>query len=144
MPGKARASLPLTIRMFEASMVGFLAVFLDADFARAFVAAPALHEFDFVLLEQKFDALGVLLDDFVFAAHDVGPIHFQAADFKSQLRAILEMIVNVGVVQQNFGGNTANVQAGAAEKRIFFDYDSLQVQVRRRESRLHSRPARYR
>jgi hypothetical protein len=40
------------------------------------------------------------------------------------------VIVNVGVVQENFGGDTAYVQAGAAEERIFFDYGDFQAPLR--------------
>jgi hypothetical protein len=36
------------------------------------------------------------------------------------------MIVNVRVVQEHLGGNAADVQAGAAQKRIFFDDRYLQ------------------
>jgi hypothetical protein len=36
------------------------------------------------------------------------------------------MIVNIGGVQQNFGGDTTDVQAGAAQERIFLNDDGLQ------------------
>ena len=36
------------------------------------------------------------------------------------------MLVDIGVVQQNFGGDAADVQAGAAKKRVLFDYNGLQ------------------
>src|SRR5713226_4700932 len=105
---------------------GFFAVLFDTDLAGTFIASPTLHKFHFVFLKQKLDSLGVLLDDFVFAGHHVGPIYFQSDHFKSQLRAILEMVVNIGMVQQDFGGNTSDVQAGATQKRVFLDDYSLQ------------------
>src|SRR5882757_6510660 len=108
MPGNARASEPLTSRM---------------------LAASTLHPFHFIFLEQELDALGVFFYDLVFARQDVGPIDFQAADLEAQLRAVFEMVVNVGVVQQHFGGDAANVQAGAAEKGIFLHHDGLETQL---------------
>ncbi len=71
----------------------------------------------------------MFLHDLVFTRQHVGPINLQPAHFKSQFRGIFEMIVNVGVVQQHFGWNTADVQAGPAEVRIFFYYDRLQSQL---------------
>ena len=70
----------------------------------------------------------MLLDDLVFPRQDVGPVDFQPADLKSQFRAILEMIVNLRVVQQHFGGNTPDMQAGSAEKGILLHDDRLQPQ----------------
>src|SRR2546425_7086080 len=46
----------------------------------------------------------------------VRPVDFQPADLKSQFRAIFEMIVNLRVMQQHFGGNAPDVQTGSAEK----------------------------
>ncbi len=70
----------------------------------------------------------MLLDDLVFPRQDVRPIDFQPADLKSQFRAILEMIVNLRVVQQHFGGNASDMQAGSAEKGILLHDHRLQPQ----------------
>src|SRR5438876_4507438 len=45
------------------------------------------------------DAFRMLLDDLVLPREDIGPVDFQPADFEPQLRAILELIVNLGVMQ---------------------------------------------
>ncbi len=108
--------------------LGLLAVFLDADAARPFIAAPTLHPFHFIFFEQELDALGVLFYDFVFARKDIAPIDLQAADLEAQLRAVFEMVVNVGVMEQHFGGDAADVQAGAAEEGIFLDDYGLEAQ----------------
>ncbi len=106
--------------------LGFLPVLLHAHAPRAFILSPALHPLHLVLLEQKLDAFGMLLDDFVFSRQDIGPIDFQSADLEPQLRAILELIVNLGVMQQHFRGNAADVQAGASEKGVLFHHHRLQ------------------
>src|SRR5260370_16593703 len=64
--------------------------------------------------------------DFVFSRQDIGPVDFQPADLEPQLRAILELIVNLGVMEQHFCGNAADVQAGAAEKGGLFHHHRLQ------------------
>ena len=71
----------------------------------------------------------MLLYDFVLAREDVAPVDFEPADLEAEFRAVFEVIVDVGVVQQHLGGNAADVQAGAAEKRIFLDDDGLQAQL---------------
>jgi hypothetical protein len=71
----------------------------------------------------------VLFYDFVFAGQDVGPINLQPADLETQLRAIFEMIVDIRVVKQHFGGNAADVQASSAEEGIFLHDDGLKAQL---------------
>src|ERR1700676_4943822 len=39
------------------------------------------------------------------------------------------MIVNVGMVKEHFGGNTADMQASAAKEGVFFNYDSFQSKL---------------
>lgn len=104
---------------------GTLAVFLHRDTAGPVIFSPALHPFHFVFLEKKFDALGMLGDNFGFAGDNVGPVDLQAGNFEAQLRGILEMIVNIGVMQQNFCGDAANVETSTAEKRILLDHHGL-------------------
>ena len=107
---------------------GGLAVLFDGNAAGSVVLAPALHPLDFVFLEEEFDAFGVLGDDFGFARQDVGPINFQAGDFEAEFIGIFEVIVDVRVMQKNFGGNAADVQAGATEEGVLLHYDCLQAQ----------------
>ena len=73
----------------------------------------------------------MFLDDFVLARQHRGPIDFDVLYFKPEFLGALKIIVNIGVVQKNFGGNAANVQAGTAEKRILFDYGGLQPPLAR-------------
>ena len=51
----------------------------------------------------------MLLDDFVFSRKDVCPVDFQPADLESQLRPVLELIVDLGVMQQHLGGDAPDV-----------------------------------
>ena len=72
----------------------------------------------------------MLLDDLVFAREHRGPIDFYVFDFEAEFLGALEIVVNVRVVQENFGGNAADVQASAAEKGIFFDDGGFQAPLR--------------
>ena len=65
--------------------------------------------------------------DFVFAREDGGPIDFYIFDGVAEFFGALEVIVNVGVVQEHFRRDAADVQASAAEKRIFFDDGNFQA-----------------
>ena len=68
----------------------------------------------------------MFLYDFVFARQDRRPIDFHVLYFEAEFFGALEMVVNVGMVQKNFGRNTAHVEASAAKKGIFLDDDRLQ------------------
>src|SRR5882757_7696649 len=59
----------------------------------------------------------------------MGSMDFQATNLEAQLRAVFEMVVNIGVMEQHFGGNAADVQAGAAEKGVFLHHDGLEAQL---------------
>ena len=72
----------------------------------------------------------MFLYDFVFAREDGGPIDFYIFHFEAEFFGAFEVIVNVGVVQENFGGDAAYVQASAAEERIFFDDGDFQAPLR--------------
>ena len=68
----------------------------------------------------------MLLNDFVFARQDICPIDLQPANLKPQFRPILEVIVYVGVVQQNLRRNASDMQTSASEKRVLLHDDGLQ------------------
>ena len=101
--------------------LGFLAVFLHRDAARPGDASPAGDRFHFAFAEEKFDAFGVLIDDFLFARQDRRPIHFHIFHVEAEFRGVLEGVVNFRVMQQHFGGDAADVQAGAADVGIFLN-----------------------
>ena len=122
-----RASREQDVGGFE---FGGFAVFFHGDAARAGNLAPAGDGFDFIFLEERADAARVFLDDLVFARENRRPIDFYVFHFEAEFFGALEMIVNIRVVQENFGGDAAYVQASAAEKRIFFDDRDFQSPLR--------------
>ena len=58
----------------------------------------------------------MLLYDLIFARQDRRPIDFHVLYFEAEFFGALEMVVNVGMVQKNFGRDAAYVEARAAEK----------------------------
>jgi len=58
----------------------------------------------------------MFLYDLVLAGEDARPLHFDVFYLKPKFLGALEMVVDVRMVQEDLGGNTTDVQAGAAEK----------------------------
>ena len=63
-------------------------------------------------------------------ARMAGQFSCDAGDFDAELLRALARFVDFGVMQQDFGGNAADVQAGAAEKAVLFDDQCLQAPLR--------------
>ncbi len=109
-----------------------MAVGFDGHPARARPASPAAHRLDFVLAEQEFDTLGMLVHDLVLARQDCSPVELlRSGTSMPNSLGILEGVVDFGVMQQDLGRDTTHMQAGPAEKPIFFDNQSLQSPLRR-------------
>ena len=55
---------------------------------------------------------------------DLGEVHFYASDlYADVLGLIFDVLHQLSTVEQAFGGNTANVQAGAAQVLLFNERD---------------------
>ena len=124
---RLRAGREHDVRGFD---LGDLAVGLHRHAARARPAAPALHRLHFIFAEEKLDALGVLVDDVVLARQHGRPVQLELGHFDAELLGVLEGVVDFGVVQQNLGGDAADVQAGPAQKAVFFDDQGFQSPLR--------------
>jgi hypothetical protein len=107
-----------------------LAVLLDRNAARPGPAAPAAHRLNFIFAEQKLDALGVLADDLILARQHGGPVQLKSGELDAELLSPLECFVNLSVMQQDFSGDAAHVQAGAAEVSVFLDHQGFQAPLR--------------
>src|SRR5882762_2935636 len=116
MPGRDFASEPLTIRMFAASIVVFLPSFSTPIFpGPSYLPQPCTHSTLFFLNRNSMP-LACFLTILSF-------------------RAILKMIVNLRVVQEYFGGDAPDMQAGSAQKGILLNDDRLQPQFARPDRR---------
>ena len=72
--------------------------------------------------------LACLVTIFDLRARIFDQLILRPADFKSQFIGVLEMVVHLSVIQQDFRGNAPDVQAGPTEVGIFFDNNCLQTQ----------------
>ena len=109
---------------------GNFSVFFDGDFAWSGDLAPAGNRFHFVFLEQRADAAGVFLNDFVFAGEDRRPINLHVFHFEAKFLGALEVVINISVMQENLGRDAADMQASAAKKRILLDHGNFQSPLR--------------
>ena len=125
-PGSERAAEPVASMVSFVSNFGDFSIFLHGHFPRSSDAATAGRRFHFVLFEQEGDALAWPLTIFCLRASICFQLIFTSFTSKPNSAGMLEIVVDLGVVQQHFGGNAAHMQASAAEKRILFDHQSLQ------------------
>ena len=90
--------------------------------------AIAADGLDFIFLHQKFEALGVLGDDLVLAVLDRGPIQLaRVYAFDAKFFRFFQVVPELGIEQQSFGRDAADMQASAAEDVVFFDERGLQA-----------------
>src|SRR5580698_8077515 len=101
------------------------------DLARGRDSTGAVKRVDFVLLEQERDAVDIGIDVAVFVFEHGGEIDGGLADFDSHLAEILaRLLVQFRSVQQGLRGNAADVEASAAEGRVFLDNAGFQAELR--------------
>ena len=90
-------------------------------FARQQAAASG-EPVDAVGFEELFDAAGELFDDVVFAGNHRGDVEFDVAGADAVRGEVVpRFFVEGGAFEQRFGGDAADVQAGAAEGGCCFD-----------------------
>ena len=95
---------------------------------RAGQLAVSPDGFDFVLLHQELETLGVLGHDLRLALLDGGPVQLAGVDaFDAEFFGVFQVVPEFGVEQQRLGRDAAHVQAGAAEHVVFFDEGGFQA-----------------
>ena len=104
---------------------------LNDNFARRCDLRLADNAFDLVLSEQKLDTPGELADDLVLVRHHGRKIEARRAGDAEAGKVVTRQFVEVARMKQGFGGNAADVQAGAAE-------GAAAVDASRRKTRISS------
>src|SRR5690606_27447130 len=103
----------------------------DLHLARRGHRSPALQPGYLVLLEEKFDAFGVLGDDVVLVAEHLRPVDLRGGADKAHLLEIVPGLVeHVAGVEERLRRDAADVQAGPAERLAALDAGRLQPQLR--------------
>lgn len=83
----------------------------------------------FVAAEQAFDAANITVDDKVFARGDLAVVKGHIIRKDTKLGALFRILIELGRMQQGFGGDTTAVQTGAAHG-VLLDQDRLEPELR--------------
>ena len=92
--------------------------------------ASAFDILDIVLLEQIFDTFCQTGNGGVLGLHHLLEVEFDVADIDAAvLGVVLDHVVDVRVVEEGFGGDAADVEAGSAEGATLLDTGDLDTQT---------------
>ena len=112
------------------------------DLARAAEPTGALDPVDLVLLEQEFDALGQGRDAVVLLLLHLRQIEGNGGADAEVGEVLAGGFVEFGRMQQRLGGNTADIEAGAAQGPPLFNTGDRQAELTRADRRVvATRPA---
>ena len=126
-PGSAEGSDPLATTIALASCTSSPTLTRPASGDRS----PTLQPVDLVLLEQEFDAFGVLADDVVLVGLHLFPVDRRRLALQPHLgEVVLGLVQLVGGMQQRLGRDAADVQAGPAERLAPLHAGCLEAQLR--------------
>ena len=84
---------------------------------RAHESARALHDLDLALLGQHAQAAGQLLDDRALPAAQLLEVDLRRAEGDAMGAHLLGVLDDLGRMQQRLGGNAADIQTHAAQRR---------------------------
>src|ERR1700722_8667776 len=68
----------------------------------------------------------MLIYDLILAGQHGRPVDLDVLHLEAEFGGALKVVVDVGVVQENLGGNAADVKAGASQERVLFHHGGLQ------------------
>src|SRR6266478_4830571 len=104
----------------------------DLDLAGTEYLSLAADDVDLVLLHQELDALDVAVDALPLEFHHRGKIELWSGDadahFRKRMRGLLEHFRRI---EQRLRGHAADIETGAAERRILLDHGDLHTELRR-------------
>ncbi|MGY4599518.1 hypothetical protein ACVWXL_007264 [Bradyrhizobium sp. GM22.5] len=108
-----------------------LAIGGDFDLAGAEDLACALEHVDLVLLHQELDALDVAVDALLLEVHHRRQIELRRGDADAHLgEGMPGLLEHFGGVQQRLRRHAADIEAGAAERRVLFDHGDFHAELR--------------
>jgi hypothetical protein len=111
-------------------VLGGIGLALDLDLARAGEFRRALDPGDLVLLEQELHALGVGGHHLALAGLHAGEIELDLADLDPVILEGMGGLVKIlGGLQQRLGGDAADIETGAAQRRALLDAGDLESQL---------------
>ncbi len=108
---------------------------LHFDRARALDRAVPFDDLDLVLLHQKLDAFGVFLHDAVLAVDHLRVIEHRLFNRDTFVGRVVGEAPQFRGMQERLGRNAADMQAGAAQLRVFFNNGGFQTVLARAHRR---------
>ena len=95
---------------------------VDLDGVGVDEGASTLDVVDAVLLQQELNTLGQTIDGRVLGLHHLGQVQLHIADLDTALLGVVEdLVVEMRVVEEGLGRDTADVQASTAELAALLD-----------------------
>lgn len=106
---------------------------VDLDSVLVGEGAGSLDVLDTVLLEEELDTLGEAIDGGLLCLHHVLEIELDITNLDTAVLGVVQdLVVEMRVVEERLGGNTADIEAGTAERTALLDTCDLFVSRVRR------------
>src|SRR6185437_2631627 len=103
----------------------------DFDLAGTENLALAVNDVDLVLLHQELDALDVAVDALLLEVHHGRQIELGRRDADAHLgKGVSGLLEHLRGMQQRLRGHAADIEAGAAQRRILLDHGDLHAELR--------------
>jgi hypothetical protein len=113
-------------------IIGLIDFAIDIDLAFSRDLAVPFKARDFVFLEQKLNALGVGLDDFILKAHHLFEIELYSARLDTEISHVMRRVfVFLGSAQKSLRRDTAHIQACPAQRLALFHACHFHAELRR-------------
>ena len=111
-------------------VLGLVDLVTDLDLASFGDGGPAFDPVDLVLLEQELDPLGVGVDRVLFVGLHLRPIDRRAFALEAHIgKVVFGFVQHMRGMQQRLGRDTADVQAGAAQRLAALDTGGFEAQL---------------
>lgn len=95
---------------------------IDVDGVLIGKGTSSLDILDAVLLEQELDTLGETIDGGLLRLHHVLEVELDIADLDTAVLGVVQdLVVEMRVVEERLGGDTADVEASTAERTALLD-----------------------
>src|ERR1051326_2450036 len=102
-------------------VLGLVLLPLDVDGVAVDDRGETLQALDFVLAEEELDAFDVGVDDALLARLHGAEVELRVADGDAELFRLLDLVPDVGVLEEGLGRNAAAEETGAADVRVLLD-----------------------
>lgn len=132
------------------SAQGLLTTLVEVDLDGVGVGegTVSLDVVDVVLFQEELDTLGQTIDGGILGLHHLLEVELDITDLDTALLRVVEnLVVEVGVVEERFRGDTADVQTCTTQTAALLDtcgLDQIRAHVSQSDINLPAKPGRFR